>query len=472
MRIAQLFSFRDRVDRGLYLRTGLVLMALKYGVDATVIKLVTGETWTPIDYLLPSMTLRGAKVEAFPMWLSILLIAWTLPFLWIGVSMTLRRAIDAGRSPWLCLAFFVPVVNYAVMLWLCTQPSSPDVQWTVEAVTPSSADRVRSALLGMLACVGLGTLGVLLFVFVLEEYGAAVFLGTPFVLGVVCGFIHNRGHPRSSGETAGVVGLSLLVVGGSFILFALEGAACLAMALPLAVMPALLGGELARVVTLRTDTGRWGFAPCLLLLPLASLLDLGAATDRAREVVTSIEIDAPPALVWKHVVSFSPIEREPGLPFRLGIAYPIAATITGTGVGAVRRCEFSTGAFVEPITAWDEPRRLSFGVTEQPPVLEEWSPYRRVYAPHVEGYFRSQEGEFRLVSLPRGRTRLEGSTWYTLDIHPRLYWMPAADAILHRIHDRVLDQVRRKAEAAAQNPSLERTQAAPDLGDPGPRSSR
>src|SRR2546429_3054376 len=37
---------------------------------------------------------------------------------WIGVSMTLRRAADAGRSPWWGLLFFVPVVNYAVMAWL------------------------------------------------------------------------------------------------------------------------------------------------------------------------------------------------------------------------------------------------------------------------------------------------------------------------------------------------------------------
>ena len=42
--------------------------------------------------------------------------------------------------------------------------------------------------------------------------------------------------------------------------------------------------------------------------------------------------------------------------FRVGIAYPMRARIQGTGVGAVRYCEFSTGAFIEPIEVWKEPR--------------------------------------------------------------------------------------------------------------------
>ena len=40
--------------------------------------------------------------------------------------------------------------------------------------------------------------------------------------------------------------------------------------------------------------------------------------------------------------------------------------IEGEGVGAVRHCVFSTGAFVEPITIWNEPRHLRFDVTAMP----------------------------------------------------------------------------------------------------------
>jgi len=120
--------------------------------------------------------------------------------------------------------------------------------------------------------------------------------------------------------------------------------------------------------------------------------------------------NAPPERVWRHVIGFSKLPEPDPWYFKLGIAYPRRATIEGTGMGAVRRCEFSTGAFVEPVTVWDPPRRLAFDVESQPPPMHELSPYRHVHPPHLDGYLRCQRGEFRLVALPGGRTRLEGST--------------------------------------------------------------
>lgn len=256
----------EPVGRRAYVLTGVGLMLLKYALDASAIWLVTRQLWTPLDYLVPSMILRTPKIERFPWWLAIAMVLWTLPFLWIGVSMTLRRAVDAGRSPWLALAFFVPVVNYVVMLMLCAAPS--------------------------------------------------------------------RGGPE------------------------------------------------------------------------------------------------PPA--WF---------------FRAGIAYPVRAVIDGEDVGALRRCEFSTGAFVEPITAWDAPRRLSFDVVAQPDPMRELSPYRAIRPPHLDGAFRARRGELRLAALPDGRTRLEGSTWYTLELAPGGYWRLWADLLVHAIHARVLAHVKRLAEA-------------------------
>ena len=68
-------------------------------------------------------------------------------------------------------------------------------------------------------------------------------------------------------------------------------------------------------------------------------------------------IAAPPDVVWRHVIAFSEITPPTEWIFRTGIAYPMRARLVGEGVGAIRHCEFSTGAFVEPITAW-EPGRL------------------------------------------------------------------------------------------------------------------
>jgi hypothetical protein len=119
-------------------------------------------------------------------------------------------------------------------------------------------------------------------------------------------------------------------------------------------------------------------------------------------------------------------------------------------VGATRYCIFSTGTFVEPITVWDRPRRLAFDVTDQPHTMKELSPYRNVHAPHLlNGTLRSRRGEFRLIELPGGRTRLEGRTWYEFGMYPQPYWTVWSDSIIHAIHLRVLDHIRTLSEASA-----------------------
>src|SRR5258708_37304058 len=103
----------------------------------------------------------------------------------------------------------------------------------------------------------------------------------------------------------------------------------------------------------------------LALFPLLALMEPRAA-DAPGGVRTDVVIEAPPESVWRHVVSFSELREPLGGFLALGIAYPERATIAGSGVGAIRRCEFSTGAFVEPITAWEPPARLAFDLAPEP----------------------------------------------------------------------------------------------------------
>ena len=81
--------------------------------------------------------------------------------------------------------------------------------------------------------------------------------------------------------------------------------------------------------------------------------------------------------------------------------------------------------------------------------MRELSPWPEVRAPHLDGYLSSRRGEFRLVALPGGRTRLEGSTWYQVDVRPEAYWSLWSDAFIHAIHQRVLRHIAALAEADA-----------------------
>src|SRR6185295_11534502 len=118
------FGFRDPVDRGTYFRHGVGLMALKYGIDALLIWRYAGRIWTPLNYLSPLLSTR-INVLRDAEWLIPVLVLFALPFLWIGVSMSMRRAVDAGQSPWIALLFFVPAVNFILMGGLSLLPSKP-----------------------------------------------------------------------------------------------------------------------------------------------------------------------------------------------------------------------------------------------------------------------------------------------------------------------------------------------------------
>jgi hypothetical protein len=441
-----LFGLQQSVDRQSYLKIGAGLMLFKYLVDAALIYLVVGIVWTPIDYLLPLASLRGEKIGLFPPWCSIALAIWTLPFLWIGISMTLRRAVDAGRSPWSALCFLLPILNYVLMIVLCILPSSTKFVWNSNQIVPTIKARFKSAILGIGASVAVVLVAIMINVFLMEEYGWALFAATPFVLGVVSAFIFNHSYPRSMPETLQVVILSLLLVAGTLLLFALEGLLCIAMALPFSLIVALFGGVVGRAMAVNFSTSSRGLLTGLLLIPGSAALDKLNQTDLTYEVISTIEIQAPAAKVWEHLIAFKEIESEPDWHFRLGIAYPTRASISGYGVGATRYCEFSTGAFVEPITVWDAPRRLNFDVIAQPAPLQEWSPYQKVYAPHLEGFFKTRQGEFRLIALENDNTRLEGSTWYQIDIYPQAYWRIFAEAIIGSIHQRVLQQLKKDSE--------------------------
>jgi hypothetical protein len=79
--------------------------------------------------------------------------------------------------------------------------------------------------------------------------------------------------------------------------------------------------------------------------------------------------------------------------------------------------------------------------------MNEWSPYGRIIPKHLHGYFVSERGQFRLTPLANGGTRLEGTTWYRHGLWPAEYWRWWSDAIIHRIHLRVLRQIKTMAEA-------------------------
>lgn len=439
------FGVSEPVGRSVYAVSGAGLMLFKYGVEALAVWVYAGALFMPWDFLNPLLTMRAELLQAGPEWLGWAMFAWSLPFLWIALSMGVRRAADAGGSPWLGLLILIPLVNLATMIILASVPSSRGAGWTPQRHTQATSTDAKSAVWALASSLLVGGLMLVVCVFLLQTYGAALFLGTPLLMGVIAAYLYNR--EASHGYLLSILlgGGAVLFASAALLLFALEGVICITMALPLMLPLGALGGLIGKAIADATRRERHELLAAILLLPLLAVGEASWTSTREYEVLTAVEIDAPPEVVWRHVVEFPDLPPAEAWYFRAGIASPTRARIEGRGVGATRYCEFTTGTFVEPITTWQPPRRLAFDVTEQPAPMFELSPYRHVHPPHLDGYLRSNRGEFRLIELPYGRTRLEGRTWYEFDMYPQAYWTLWSDAIIHRIHLRVLEHVKQSS---------------------------
>jgi hypothetical protein len=308
------------------------------------------------------------------------------------------------------------------------------------------AELVVAVIVAAIGGVGL----VLLALSTTRQYAWAVFVLTPFAIGFVAGSLISchRAPTRSRCACAGSV--AVLTAGLGFFIIGAEGIICLLMAAPLAVPCAIAGALIAFLLQRsRRETLPATLGLFLCALPFVVTIEPALLSrPRAFTVQSVVEIDAPPAKVWTHLVQFEPIAAPAGdWWFRAGVSYPISATLRGHGVGAVRVCEFSTGTFVETIRTWQEPRELAFSVDRQPPPMREWTLYRDVHPPHLEGYFLPESADFRLVPLGDRRTRLEGTSVYRNRMWPGRYWRFWSDAIVRKVHRRVFEHVKRLAEA-------------------------
>ena len=438
-----------------YALIGLFAFLLKYSLDSLIARFAFGREWPLTGYwIFPFSSVSQEITLQENAGLIAALLVLALPFIWLGVVLTIRRLRSIGWPTWLVLLFFLPFLNLIFFLLLCLLPAasaqeSARLRWKLfDAVllnTPLGA-AVVAIIVTSLSTVPMNWLAI----YVLEDYGWGVFVGIPFVLGFVSVMIYGSRTPKSFAKSFLVSSISLLLTGSFLLLLGLEGLICMLMALPLAAPLVWMGAALGFLLQKRSPrlASATQVIPALLLaMPTAFWMEKQQMpVPPLYSVTTAVEIDAPPETVWQSVISFEEIPEPEDWMFRLGVAYPIRAEIQGSGLGAVRYCVFSTGTFVEPIEIWDEPRLLKFSVIANPPPLDEWTPYAKIRPPHLDGFFVSESGQFLLQPLGNGGTRLVGTTWYRHDIWPTFYWRWWSDELIHRIHLRVLRHIKRQAE--------------------------
>lgn len=277
------------------------------------------------------------------------------------------------------------------------------------------------------------------------EYGIALFVLTPFLIGFCSTFLYGYRNKITLSQAIWISFSTLSICTIALLIFAIEGLICIAMAAPIGILLTWIGSLIGYALIKRSHKTPPSILLILIgIIPLTSFVE-NKIDPELTSVTTSIVINAKPIEVWKNVIEFPELEAPNEFIFKTGIAYPINAKIEGSGIGAVRHCNFTTGSFVEPVTVWYEGKLLKFDVLEQPAPMKELS-FWNINAPHLHDYFVSKRGQFKLTELENGKTLLEGTTWYYHNIKPAFYWQEWSNFIIHKIHNRVLTHIKKNSE--------------------------
>lgn len=444
-----LFSFEGPVGGRSYLLTGCLLMLLKYAIDFTIVKSASGHSLTPLGFLVPLIGEHIRHVQDQSSALIALAFSGVF-FLWIAVALTSRRALELGVSPVIAATLLLPLINLAVMvtLGLSSSPSSapnrrpPSALEATEEADESLRPRFGRAILSGLvvecALYSLLAIGA-------GRLGAALFFFTPFAAGAVAGKLAFERRKRSFWQALRLAFLVNLAGVGMFLLLGLDGVLCLTIGMLITTPITLLGTVIGMLIANDAVITKKSYLASVTLLPLFLLNDELRDDTHEYVVLSSIEIAAQPEDIWPNLIEFGELGPPDHWIFDLGIAWPQRARIEGRGVGAVRYCEFSTGPFVEPIHTWDEPYVLGFDVSSQPPPMTETTPWT-IHPVHLDGYIESVRGELRVVRLDDQRCRLEGRTWYRVDMWPTSLFRALAEFSIHRVHERVLKHIQTRTE--------------------------
>src|SRR5437899_6131042 len=117
MRISEMWRWDGTIGRARYALIGAGAFAVKFVVDRFVAVEVFHRGWLPWNYVVfpwrpnvignapakPWLQTAGSNDAQFVA--AMLLIA--LPFIWLGVTLTVQRLRDAGQPLWLVVLFFV-----------------------------------------------------------------------------------------------------------------------------------------------------------------------------------------------------------------------------------------------------------------------------------------------------------------------------------------------------------------------------
>ncbi|OJY78590.1 MULTISPECIES: hypothetical protein [unclassified Rhizobium] len=235
------------------------------------------------------------------------------------------------------------------------------------------------------------------------------------------------------------------------IIFFNEAGMCVVMAAPFFMGFSALGSALT-LVTIRFFRSRRS-STLVIALPLIVLPMEPHISYEPHEgsVTTTIDIAAPPDLVWNQTIEIPNVRPEElSWTFShnlLGLPQPVDARLDSRGVDGVRQLQWTRGIrFQEIITHWDENRSLAWKFHFAPDAIP------AAVEAHIKvdsAYLKLTGGAYDLQPLPGGRTRLTLTTRYRIATPINIYCDFWGKVFLNDFHSVVLKVIRDRSEKIA-----------------------
>ena len=194
--IREVLSWRGELGRGLYIIVGLALFLIKWNLDRLLSGYFFSVSWMPYRYLIPGMEGLDEALEGRRDLLMTLAVT-ALPFVYLGVLFTVKRLRSIGAPLFLVGLFFIPFINllfFAVLSILPARQVEDGVDhpphW-LERIMPR--DRWASFFLSAWAAVLVGLPILAIGINYLQSYGWGVFVGIPFMLGLIATLLYACG---------------------------------------------------------------------------------------------------------------------------------------------------------------------------------------------------------------------------------------------------------------------------------------
>jgi hypothetical protein len=312
--------------------------------------------------------------------------------------------------------------------------------------------------------MGVGLFYALVSRFILEKFhpddGSLLTISFLLLTPAALGAITAHFSPEEGGWTFSKPTIVTLLFLFAAFIFHLEGLICIIIIGPLFFGMGILGANLYHIFTKpvnRKDDKTLIVAGFALLPFVASVVEHQFSNpDDFRRVENTIEINAPTAVVWQHIIRVAPIQaRDLGhsLIDDIGFPRPVEATLTHEGVGGVRHATFERGVeFIETVDEWVPLRRLSFSIVPNTATIPPTTFDEHVI---VGGrFFDVLRGTYELQPAGPGRTRLVLHSQQRLSTHLNWYAGLWTGYVMSEIQSRILAVLKRRCEGPAVSASV------------------